>query len=587
MLILLSLLKSKPVHSFLGHRFTAATSSALAMLSNDFTKDKESLLWQWASHKDDSYHDFPPDDAVLIRQALLDWYRENRRKLPWRGDPPPYDGSTAGFGDKKAEENKKKGQKSIKNFFSSSTKNETKKKTKKEKEGAEDAQEEGEPLPVSAYGVWVSEIMLQQTRVEAVIPYYQKWMKRFPTVFDLAKASEEDVNAHWAGLGFYRRARLLHQGAQLVVSKHSGELPQTTKELLDITGIGPYTASAIASISFDTCVPVVDGNVCRVLSRLRGIANNIKAPILKDKLGWRLAEQIVQAGDGKHAGEVNQALMELGATYCAPSGTGMDDRDPLKEFYQSTKLAADFEREQTKLAKLGYECFPVDAYLEAARQSSDDDDDKLCVLCETNMATVLTEWSDAWNQGAFAVSHGPFPLAPPKASKREEVLAVGVLRSKNDKWFLVKRPKEGLLAGQWEFPSVCVWSSADQKKPKGKKRKAEVPFVETSKRSGALSDYLNTLGIPSKKSKRSVMNETVEHIFSHVRHTMWIEHEGALANTTHGDESKTAEKEVRWMSKEDMTKVGVTSGVKKILKAVEKESSPSTHSTRRKKVKKK
>ena len=163
-------------------------------------------------------------------------------------------------------------------------------------------------------------------------------MKSFPTVHDLAAASEEEVNSHWAGLGFYRRARLLHQGAKYVVKECNGELPRTKEELLTITGIGPYTASAIASIAFDVCVPVVDGNVCRVLSRLTGIANRIKAPVLKDKLGWDLAQQLVEAGDGKHAGELNQALMELGATYCAPSGTGVDPRDPLREHYRSTQL---------------------------------------------------------------------------------------------------------------------------------------------------------------------------------------------------------------------------------------------------------
>jgi A/G-specific adenine glycosylase len=123
------------------------------------------------------------------------------------------------------------------------------------------------------------------------------------------------------------------------MDKYGGELPKTVEELMRIDGIGQYTGSAIASIAFDVCVPVVDGNVCRVLARLRGIANNIKAPILKDKLGWGLAEQIVKAGDGKKAGDVNQALMELGATYCSPSGTGVDSRDPLKELYLSTKLS--------------------------------------------------------------------------------------------------------------------------------------------------------------------------------------------------------------------------------------------------------
>lgn len=120
--------------------------------------------------------------------------------------------------------------------------------------------EEPPKYVISAYGVWVSEIMLQQTRVEAVIPYYIKWMKSFPTVQSLASATEDKVNAHWAGLGFYRRAKLLHTGAKLVSEEYNGELPKTVNELMKISGIGRYTASAIASIAFGVQVPVVDGN---------------------------------------------------------------------------------------------------------------------------------------------------------------------------------------------------------------------------------------------------------------------------------------------------------------------------------------
>ena len=160
----------------------------------------------------------------------------------------------------------------------------------------------------------------------------------FPTVQDLAAADPETVNAMWAGLGFYRRARLLQSAAVVVTNDLEGVLPDTVEGLLLLPGIGPYTASAIASIACNVTVPVVDGNVCRVLSRLKGIANHIKAPKFKDVWGWTLAKQIVEAGDGSCAGQVNQALMELGATYCAPSGTGMEDGDPLRDYYWSTRL---------------------------------------------------------------------------------------------------------------------------------------------------------------------------------------------------------------------------------------------------------
>ena len=305
-----------------------------------------SELDRFATHTSVEYHHLSPSDAAEIRQALLDWYRPNRRKLPWRGDPPPYDGSTAGInnvgngksanGSKKQAAKKKdvkdEKQPTISRFFAA------KAGTKKISATKQEQDEELPPQQISAYGTWVSEIMLQQTRVEAVIKYYLKWMQSFPTVHDLANATEEQVNSHWAGLGFYRRARMLHSGAKMIVDKYDGELPKTVDELMTIDGIGRYTASAISSIAHNQCVPVVDGNVCRVLARLTGVANHIKAPIFKDKLGWDLAKQIVEAGDGQHAGEVNQALMELGATYCAPNGSGIDDRDPLKEFYRSTRI---------------------------------------------------------------------------------------------------------------------------------------------------------------------------------------------------------------------------------------------------------
>lgn len=541
--------------------------------------DESSLLWKWASHHDESFHDFTEEEATHIRQALLTWYHSTRRKLPWRGDPPPYDGSTAGINDK-TKPAKSPGQISIKKFLAANSKSQ-------EPETDKENRSDELPLSVTGYGVWVSEIMLQQTRVEAVIPYYLKWMKSFPTVYDLAKASEEDVNAHWAGLGFYRRARLLHAGAKLVVSKHGGELPRTVKELMSIKGIGMYTASAIASIAFNVCVPVVDGNVCRVFSRLRGIANHIQAPILKDKLVWRLAEQIVKAGDGRHAGDVNQALMELGATYCSPAGTGLDDRDPLKLFYTSTKLAGSFDLERKKLAQSGYAAFPVETYLEKAHPH------KSCIMC-ADKASVLTQFSQAWNRGHFVHSHGPFPLTPPKVSERKDVLAIAVLKAKLDsgfKWLLVKRPKEGLLAGQWEFPSVCIWSSADEKQSGSKKRKniaeeLSVPIIEEHARSEALTKYLHDLVTIEKSlhqhtgstdtshmwiptAKRHVLPGSEEYLFSHVRQTMWIEY-ATFSGESVMPTSWTSNhgQEVRWMSNQDMDKVGITSLVKKVLKKV-------------------
>lgn len=161
------------------------------------------------------------------------------------------------------------------------------------------------------YAIWVSEIMLQQTRVDTVIPYYERFLARFPNAMALAEAPEDDVLAMWSGLGYYRRARLLHAGARAVADR--GEVPRDREGLLEVPGIGRYTAGAVASIAFGEPVGLVDGNVARVLSRVFLIDDDMR------KAGMRkaeaLADEIVAKED---PGAWNQALMELGATLCTP-----------------------------------------------------------------------------------------------------------------------------------------------------------------------------------------------------------------------------------------------------------------------------
>lgn len=165
------------------------------------------------------------------------------------------------------------------------------------------------------YAIWVSEVMLQQTRVATVIPYFERWMQLFPTVEALARAPLDDVLAAWSGLGYYSRARNLHRGAKYVLEHHGGAVPQTTDALCLMPGIGRYTAGAIASIAFAECVPVVDGNVARVLARLYAIEGNIKSSASMRRL-WSIAGELVPADA---PGDFNQGLMELGATVCTPS----------------------------------------------------------------------------------------------------------------------------------------------------------------------------------------------------------------------------------------------------------------------------
>jgi A/G-specific adenine glycosylase len=168
--------------------------------------------------------------------------------------------------------------------------------------------------PGDVYAVWISEMMLQQTRVETVIPYYQRWMERFPTLESLALASQQVVLNAWEGLGYYGRARNLHRAAQIVWNEMNGELPRDPESLRKLPGIGRYTAGAIASIAFGIDAPALDGNIRRVLARAFNLELPVRSKDGENRL-WELAAAHLPAG---RAGAYNQALMDLGATICTP-----------------------------------------------------------------------------------------------------------------------------------------------------------------------------------------------------------------------------------------------------------------------------
>ncbi|MBP9150912.1 MAG: A/G-specific adenine glycosylase [Flavobacteriales bacterium] len=171
------------------------------------------------------------------------------------------------------------------------------------------------------YKVWISEIILQQTRVDQGLPYYQRFITRFPKVEDLANAKEDEVLKVWEGLGYYSRARNLHFTAKLVVNELGGIFPNTYKGLLELKGVGSYTAAAIGSISFGLPVAAVDGNVYRVLSRYFGILESIDETVTK-KMIAELANEVLAK---QHPGNHNQAMMELGATVCSPTNPTCDE----------------------------------------------------------------------------------------------------------------------------------------------------------------------------------------------------------------------------------------------------------------------
>ncbi len=168
------------------------------------------------------------------------------------------------------------------------------------------------------YAVWISEIMLQQTRVEFVINYYKRWMLSFPTLAALAAADQQAVLKAWEGLGYYARARNLHKAAQAIVAEHGGQVPTDRKTLLALPGIGDYTVGAILSIAFNQPEPILDGNVKRVLSRLADIDQPINETATLNTL-WQLARELVEAAEPDQAGACNEAIMELGALICTPT----------------------------------------------------------------------------------------------------------------------------------------------------------------------------------------------------------------------------------------------------------------------------
>jgi len=176
------------------------------------------------------------------------------------------------------------------------------------------------------YRIWLSEIMLQQTQITTVIPYFERFMENFPTVDALAAADQDTILKLWEGLGYYSRARNMHRTAQIVATDHNGHFPDSAAGLLELPGIGRYTAAAIASIAYGEATPVLDGNVIRVFSRLFDIADDVTQTSTKNQL-WDLADEVMNPD---HAGDYNQALMELGQKICKPRNP-LCDKCPVRE----------------------------------------------------------------------------------------------------------------------------------------------------------------------------------------------------------------------------------------------------------------
>lgn len=232
------------------------------------------------------------EELEVIVESLLEWYQENRRILPWRENKNPY-------------------------------------------------------------CIWVSEIMLQQTRIEAVKRYYARFMKELPTIQDLANVPEEKLLKLWEGLGYYNRARNLQKAAKTIEEKYNREMPNTYAELITLSGIGEYTAGAIASIAYNERIPAVDGNVLRVISRVTASDKDVLLAETKNEVTEQLKMLMAKQKGNFQAGDFNEALMELGELICLPNGEPNCQECPLQKDCIANKegLTQELPKREKKLKR--------------------------------------------------------------------------------------------------------------------------------------------------------------------------------------------------------------------------------------------
>nr|QZX63205.1 A/G-specific adenine glycosylase [Halisarca dujardinii] len=369
------------------------------------------------------YHSFTEEDVDSIRKQLLTWYDANKRDLPWRRHVSITDDPD-----------------------------------------------------IRAYSVWVSEIMLQQTQVATVVAYYKKWMKKWPTVVDLSKATHEEVKEMWAGLGYYRRATRLWEGACLVAKELEGKVPLNAKDLMKkLPGVGRYTAGAIASIAHGERTGVLDGNVVRVLSRVRAVGAVVGKAAVDEHL-WSLANGLV---DPKRPGDFNQALMELGALVCAPKSPGCSCC-PLNRHCLAREL----------VASSGVGRSVAEPSTEPVEPHCIED----CHLCLPK--------KEPWIQ-SLGVCNFPRKAAKKKPSQEKYFVAIV---SRGLEVLIVQRPDKGLLAGMWEFVLIPY--------PE-KKEDEDDPDIDFS----LLRKELTRRGIVTKSARDLIHLGQLTHLFSHTHHT--------------------------------------------------------------------
>ncbi|KFZ63931.1 A/G-specific adenine DNA glycosylase, partial [Podiceps cristatus] len=379
-----------------------------------------------------------------------------------------------------------------------------------------------------AYAVWVSEIMLQQTQVATVIDYYNRWMQKWPTLQALARASLEEVNELWAGLGYYSRGKRLQEAARKVVSELAGRMPRTAEDLQKLLpGVGRYTAGAIASISYGQATGVVDGNGIRVLCRLRCIGADSSSPAVIDRL-WDMANALV---DRSRPGDFNQALLELGATVCVPKGP-LCEECPVRQAFYPSPDGAGGNCVEKELAFASQKLFGKPAPVPDVEDCGVGD----CPLCPPA--------TEPWDSSLGVTN---FPRKAAKKKPREMRTATCVLERKGchgaPEYLIVQRPSSGLLAGLWEFPSLPLAQDLQEEKQR------EV-----------LADHLQAwLGQPVAAGGLQFVGEVV-HIFSHI-HQTYVVYSLPLDGGMALDPALSPS---RWVTEEEFHAAAVSTAMKKV-----------------------
>ncbi|CAO3565515.1 unnamed protein product [Mortierella alpina] len=556
--------KSLVANSTLTDSLDATAASNLVPDLEDLVADAARVRVASGKHAR-TYHRFTTQRArKQVHDHLLAWYDIHHRKLPWRCDyvqevPVAH--------------------KDAASPSSSST------ETDLEQAIAAAEAAAGQ----RAYEVWVSEIMCQQTQVATVIPYYNTWMAKWPTLADLAAADIEDVNKVWTGLGYYSRASRLHLGAQKVLKQFKGILPRDPVILeKEVPGVGRYTAGAIVSHAYNVPAELVDGNVIRVLSRLRAIGGDVKSPKVID-LHWLIAKELVHQD---RPGCFNQSLMELGAVICTPQNPKCDEC-PVQTSCRAYAETLDARRSRKDALGTSQKRSVDKADQYSDDDDDDDDDNDECQLC---LPESQVEGKD---RGLVT----QYPRKAAKKAPRDEECAVSILERVRRKdtesdtliseFLLVKRPDKGLLAGMWEFPTVeqdqlRAHSSNTNNTDNNDKQESST----YQQRSRSSRKYLTeTLGQHwiDHKSKNVLLRDlgSVQHLFSHIRkvyHAEWV----LVSDSTDVDscsppetptETEMEEKrpELVWLTAEELAAAAIPTGIHKTFQLLQKFKAGSGH----------